>query len=591
MAESFITPADIARLATSIATVSAAVNQVESKVDVVDSNVNTVNENVRLVYTDIEQLARDFQQYVVKAERQHQLELATTRLGNLQEDLERKYGHYKVVRRSTTQILRATDAGIVKTETIENISEEMYIQAGQYWLTPCLVGLASWIGDKQEIAEKAVKQALALDENKTSLLFGLICRRADRQDAAIKWISRYLGRQNPEALHREAIVVLDAYSAGLFYSETDHTIGEQIAMWLEQLVAEPGFLEEETETWKTALNDRKQPLPADEFEYLEQFSKTWPQLKDLMEGARLHQDVLDYFEGILATVSSRGAIKAQLDEIMDQLVSSYDDEELPLQEEINECQQIIKYEGDVDRAEKAIEAEKFLFNKTTSFTELLTKAVMYPDEVSASPSTQKLALAMSREWISDSYSQLVAENRTRIPTEIEINIDTFNDATKDGSDEDRLIKAFNDHIDLEKRAELEKTKLNPGDLYSGIAGAALGIIGVLLFTISSVAKLGVQWSFIGLAMFIVGGVLAFRYYGKEKSAKSRRMQIEKDLEEKRALGATILRAVIAEIVDFMDEFEIADEVGDDVVNMLEQLNPEEYISAISGPVRTVSLKA
>ena len=571
-----------------LSVVSDHVEGVRRTVGVVDEKVSDVNSNVKIVYSELGKLARDFNEYVVKAEMQHQVELATTKLGNAEARLKAEFGHYDAVRRSARGILQATDAGIVKKDTLTNVSEEMMITCAGYWLAPCLVALAAWINDDVDIAEKAIKEAIKRDDDKTSLLFGLICRRADRSEAAIKWISRYLSRQNPESLKREAIIVLDAYSAGLFYSESDDTLSNQIAEWLEHIVEKPGFLEDETAKWKTALEGRKRPFKGSDYTYLKDFSKTWGSLASIMEGACLHQEILDYFEGILATPSSMGAVKAQLDGIMNDLVTGCDDEELPLMKEIKENKLIIAYEGDLSRAMQAVEDERIVFEERTSFTETLTKAVMYPDDVKASPSTQKLALSLSREWISDAYSQVIAENRLNIPTEIEINIDTFNDKTKDGTDEERLVKAFNDHIDLEKREALEAVKLKPLDIYLGIGGAAAAVIELIM------AAMGVAMGgnmLLGIFIVIVGGAMIFRYRGKQKAMQEKCAAIEKQFEEKRAKGVAILRAVIAEIVDFKIDFDLADAVGEDVIDLLDQLDPDECVSAISGAGRTAMLSA
>lgn len=52
-----------------------------------------------------------------------------------------------------------------------------------------------------------------------------------------------------------------------------------------------------------------------------------------MEGVLLHAEILDYFTDIFEQKASTEAIKTQLDEILDSLVTDFDDEELPLRKE------------------------------------------------------------------------------------------------------------------------------------------------------------------------------------------------------------------------------------------------------------------
>jgi hypothetical protein len=77
---------------------------------------------------------------------------------------------------------------------------KLMLSAPGYWLAPCLVALAAWINDESELADRAVREAIKRNDEKTSLLFALICRRADRKSASLKWTQRYLANQDEENL-------------------------------------------------------------------------------------------------------------------------------------------------------------------------------------------------------------------------------------------------------------------------------------------------------------------------------------------------------------------------------------------------------
>ena len=51
------------------------------------------------------------------------------------------------------------------------------ILAPRYWLAPCLIALSAWINDNKELADKALKEALKRNEEKTTLFFALVSRR------------------------------------------------------------------------------------------------------------------------------------------------------------------------------------------------------------------------------------------------------------------------------------------------------------------------------------------------------------------------------------------------------------------------------
>ena len=169
---------------------------IHSDLEVIDSNVGNVNDNVQYVYKEIEALASEFHDFVQLQMKANAKSNAQQRLIQIRQEIEKKYGHYDIVRRTTTGILQADDLGIVKKDTISNATEELMISTPGYWLAPCLVALAAWISDKPELAEKALREGIKRNDEKTSLFFALICRRAGRKQAALKWTQRYLENQD-----------------------------------------------------------------------------------------------------------------------------------------------------------------------------------------------------------------------------------------------------------------------------------------------------------------------------------------------------------------------------------------------------------
>lgn len=58
---------------------------------------------------------------------------------------------------------------------------------------------------------------------------------------------------------------------------------------------------------------------------------------------------------------------------------------------------------------------KSAFDEYKDFTQILTDAAMKPETSHASVSTQKLAIALSKDWILDAYNDIIAQNRMKIP--------------------------------------------------------------------------------------------------------------------------------------------------------------------------------
>ena len=325
-------------------------NSIHRDLEAIDSSVDTVNDNVKIVYDEIGALAKDFHDFIQLQVKANRLGQAHTKLVQIRQELEKKYGHYDIVRRTTTGILQADDLGLVKKDTISNATEELMISTPNYWLAPCLVALAAWINDQPELAEKALREGIKRNDEKTSLFFALICRRADRKSASLKWTQRYLANQDEENLDRKTIIILDAFASGLLGADSEGVISKQMSEWMDHLADKSGFVEQQTQQWSDAINLKRKPLEASDYAYLHKYSKTWPVLQDIMEGAMLHAEILSYFTVIFEQEVSTDSLKVQLDEILNSLVTDFDDEELPLRREEKFEQFIIDFEGDEQRA-------------------------------------------------------------------------------------------------------------------------------------------------------------------------------------------------------------------------------------------------
>ena len=560
-------------------TIENNLKSIHKDLDVIHGNVNTVDKNVRVVYDEIEKLAQEFHDYVEVAEMQHNLAVAETRLVKIRQQLETKYGHYAEVRRTTTGILQADDLGIVKKDTISTATEELMLSTPNYWLTPCLVALSAWICDQPALAEKALREGIKRNDEKTSLLFALICRRADRKQACLKWTQRYLAGQNEQQLDRKCIIILDAFASGLLGADSEGIISRQMMDWLARLASEAGFVERQTKQWSDAINLKRRQIDTSSYVYLRKYSKTWPILQDILEGANLHVQIFNYFEDIFNKEASTAGLKVQLDDILSSLVTDFDDEELPLRKEEKLNQLIADYQGDLSRANASMTVEESAFETYKDFAQLLTDAAMKPETSHASAATQKFAIALSKEWITDAYNDVCADNRMKIPNEISINIDTFNEKTTDGQNEPELVEKFDALIDREKESFLAQCKLGTFEKFCLIGGAAVMVIGLLMI-MSGSGGLGLIAGIAGIGMII-------KHYSAKKNMDAKRLNIEQTFDEKRTNGKQILLALLAEIVDYRIEFAQKDSESTKVLDFLEGITPEQYVKKLSNTTRRI----
>lgn len=150
--------------------------------------------------------------------------------------------------------------------------------------------------------------------------------------------------------------------------------------WLQHLEEKPGFTEKQTQQWSEAINLKRKPIDTSSYTYLRKYSKTWPVLEDILEGAHLHAEMLEYLIRIFEQKVSTATVREQLDDILDSLVTDFDDEELPLRKEEKFEQFIVDFRGDESRARQNMNVEQTAFETHKDFTQLLTDAAMKPKQ-------------------------------------------------------------------------------------------------------------------------------------------------------------------------------------------------------------------
>jgi len=551
---------------------------VGNKLQDLEDNVGSVDHKVVALNNELAALTREFEEYVISQGRANRLAQAETRLVQFDNELNKKYGHYDVVRRSATGILQADDLGLIRQSTINTISEELMVQTPGYWLAPCLVALAAWINDKKDIAERAVREGIRRNDEKTSLFFALVCRRADRAGSCLQWTKRYLDNQDEEDLDRKTVIILDAYASGLMGADTEGLISKTINEWMDNLINKPGFVEQQTDQWSKAIVSKRKVYQSG-YTYLPKYSPTWQQLVDVMEGAELHGTMLDYFINIYQQQTSTATLREQLDGILDSLVTDFDDEELPLRRKRRYEQLVKEFEGDEKRAKTVMDAEQQVYDTHKDFTQLLTDAAMDPEGSGASCSTQKFAIALTKDWIVSAYNDVTAKNRMKIPQYIDIAIGTFKDRTEDGRNEQELEGKMITQLTQERDAKLAKCVMSGFDQFCLYGGGVIGIVGLLMMFTGHL--------FLGIIAAVAGVFFVVKHFSSKKSIESDRQRIAQDYENLTKNSIEILRALMAEIVDFIAEFNQKDARAAEVVDFLEQISPEQYVRKISGTRRHV----
>lgn len=553
-----------------------SLRSLQSDIGTVSGQVSTVGQELADTRSELSRLEQAFADFVEADLKAKELSLAETRQVKIRQEIENLFGQNAVVRRQATGILQASDVQLVRQDTLRGATEELMLSTPRYWLAPALVALAAWLGDNRDLAQRALAEAIRRDDEKTSLFFALVSRRAGRQDATRTWLDRYFGLQDPRKLDRQTVVMVDAMANGVFSADATQLCSRRIAAWIEELSEQAGFAEAQRTQWSKALLTKVPRLRLEtHYVHLKRCSPTWEALDKSLDEAGMHEVVLQYFEQIFqGEIKPASSVLIAADDLLTKLVTRFDDDELPLRRQEELCGLIIAEDGDKRRAQQRYDLQSKALDEQVDFTQLLTNAAMHPETSHVTRATQRFAIAHSRDWVLDAHRDLTARARQGVPQNIAIDIEGWSGQTRNGDNESELLASLAAWVQKTEEEALAKVKL-------GFRFWAMAALGVALV----VGGLG------NLFMMLVGlGALAWAYSDYRK-AEQLRARIRASSATLRETSAQVLRACLAEVVELRRDIVQRETFAERVEALLQGISPGQHMLSAHDKVRRVMAQA
>lgn len=548
------------------------INQIERYIDRLERTVLGSRDSLRHATHELSRVEEgvttfkgEFDTYMDFDKAQKELALAKTKIVGVRQKLNTQFSHYDLVRRKILGILQALDSGLVNQNTIQECTEQLMVACPRYWLAPCLIALAAWIRDDKELANIALKEALSRDDEKTSLLFALICRRARRPHAVSVWLERYFGMQDPTCMERKMVIVLDAFSNGLFGENVREMCARRIQGWIDELSQKPGFVEEQVDRWTSAFRSKITTTSHGSYRRLKDYAENWDRLAASLDHAQLHSQQHQYFEGIfVAKLNAQAKLGEELDHLLDVYVSNFDAEELPLRREERQLALIIEEDGDVGKAQFRFVEEKKALDEIIDFTQLLTNAAMHPELSNATKATQKLAVVLSKDWMLQAYEDLTASHRALVPHEVLLQVDSWQGVTSGGENVVQLQDDARAHLQARRDEEIEQVVLRKMEYFWLVVGAVAGL--VLAFSSG-----GFFWG------LIVAGGAAWRFLFCRNRLRKEKDEIFQAYERLITQVQATIGECCEEVRRYREEYNQLDSICEPFLEYLQQITPDQCV--------------
>ena len=538
--------------AANLDTIERNLNSVANELTGVITNVSTVNNQVTKVENQVNHLNNEVQNLVKEIRETTVITNARQAIMYNNDQIEKKYGYYDKVRRTTESLIDAIEHSNISVNALINLNQDLILNNPNYWLSNALASLSSWLLDDKINCEKELHNALKKDESKTSLFFCLVNDKLGRTQTSINWLNKYLSIQNPTRLDKDFITVLDLVATGKFGDETKRIVLNKINTWFNRLNSEKELQEQQINTWIEYIRDNQDTdikMP-----YLENSTPDIARLKNNLVITSSYYNILNK----LNTITNQDSSNKSKEDILSNLIYEYEGTENTYQRDNLYNTLLIQCNGNREQADKLFKKQESIFEEQINLLDLLSNLIINGHSFKVSNETQKIALCFVKEYI---IKALEATEKELNNNEFRIIVDDFSTNTIDGTNKDQIYKQINTHvnsifIDNDKNLIVPLIIIN-----------ILGIIG-LCFTLSNNIL-----SILLVILLIIANVLLF---SKLNTVSRLRNESKAKLTNELTLS---LERILAETIDYKSLQKEDEAKRNELMVYLNTIKAENYINS------------
>lgn len=464
-----------------ISAIKSTVNDIAASVGKLRDKTDTIARDVNKLTSTLDDLRADFDKMVRDQAKTAVLQRAISELVRVRQEINQKYGGYATIRETMLGVLQATDAALVKKTTIAQVSEELMLSTPTYWLAPCLVAVSAWIANDRSLAERAIREAMKRDEEKTALAMALICRRSGRIDTGYEWLALYFAKQSAASITEETFTYIDAYVNGIFGPDTKHMCQGYVAKWINEVRGKDGGFEQSQETkWKNYCEKFREKTGG-QYPLLNSSVAEFKMIDSCIGAIKSHQPICKKFQSIKDAFVDQDALRKAVDAELVRLVSHYDASEIAIRNEEEYLSLVKEYAGDEEKAKAemaAREAERT--QHKLDFIEQMSREITA--ETPSTPSKRRTAVTFLSGYINRGYNRYIDESKEAFPQKITITVDKWSGTSKDGTEQQQLLQEYEKQMKEARAREIRYAKSVRPQIFLILAvllTAAAIVIGVM----------------------------------------------------------------------------------------------------------------
>lgn len=435
-----------------------AVDKFEGDVKGVLHKVDTVVADIGDTTLQIKNNIEDFKNVMKSGE---ELALAHEQILTIEQKINSKLEQYQDIRKTVLGVVKDCDINLVRGETIQELSERLWMNNSRYWLAYALIALSAWVNDKKDIADNAIAEAMRKESVKSSLFFCLLALRFGRSETAFKWLEKYFSCVDPATPPRETSLLLQAYLYGAFGRDKliEGKVRVTVEGWVKQLETDKQISRELSESFYK--NIQQMPVESSfNSDTLKTYATNYATLQKSMDNTSKFSVIYNQLETIKNNEAQRPKENfiASLDKLLEGIVSDFDEEELKLKNEREYYRLIMLNKGDKDKAKEQYKEFKKTTNDDANIGRQMVNWALY-DNDATSGHIKRFALQKTKDWYIEAVESYGAQLKVERPAYAELEIDLWKGSTN-GRDRDEVVEDMKRKFNTKKLELYVFNKLN-----------------------------------------------------------------------------------------------------------------------------------
>ena len=531
-----------------------AVNSFENRVNVHVQNVNTTTQRIQATTEQVYQKVQKFRDDLMKGE---ESQIAHENIIRIDQVIKEQFGNYEEIRKTIIGVVRDFDINLVRNDTIEELSEELWITSSRYWLSYALIAVTAWVNNYPDVARNALSESARKDAIKTSLFFCLLNLRFDRVETAKDWFKAYCRTLDPTMLQQETAIMIQAFINGVFGKdkELEHEVVSILDEWIQIISEDAEKCEELVEAYVTYLNNLGKGAEFN-YEFISNFCSNVNDVKSSFESVSKFDKIIKMIDALDVEdeVQNNENYKNRVDAVLINLITNYDAEELEMKNQQQYYRLVVENGGDITAAEAQYEQFEALQNENFNIGKQMVEWVTFGEKTSTNVYVRKFALQSTKAWFKSAINKWTSSIKTACPLSYNLSIDGWT-STSNARDLDEQTTSLKNYY--------ENNKFNMVCINTfNIAGVIVFLL-ALAITVGSIVKI-VNSGFtpaliVGLLLMLASaGFVAFRIINGFKTFGAR---IDSSVQN--------LQMTIAQIVEFQRYFTENINKASDILSKIE----------------------